>query len=420
MPLPLSQARANGQYAQLRMVPVLTRRADSAPNAGTSNIVNAGPSGKSRGSAPTAGLIFVKFLKAGVRQSRTKYVKASRYNMAKFVEVFRCAGVDEEAIPNPGMIVERGSSNIVALSDGQGLHIDWSNKGIDIEELRDPTLIIQQKNNLRNFLAQPGVDSQMRDGLMPDILYGQPRFFKIYGKTLIPPPGALVQASSARKVEAKLEVVVFDRKFVKLSIRNVQVFDRKSGNKVFHAKKPVDPQKEWAAMNAIWTPQTVMAFDLISSDPVFIDDRVTSTREELAKAFKLVMSKEAPFPEEVDMKKLRNFFVKFKDDKADLTIFVVDKPRDGDAAPDGVTASDLGISLIAGNHTPTTFAHETGHYLLGDLGKDGSWHGLRHTHTSWDPNKRPLMRDGGGGWKIPFDLGKKVRTFSDRHGRARH
>lgn len=65
--------------------------------------------------------------------------------MAQFVEVFRCAGVDEEAIPNPGMIIERGSSNIVALTDGQGLHIDWSNKGIDIEELRDTKLIIQQR-----------------------------------------------------------------------------------------------------------------------------------------------------------------------------------------------------------------------------------------------------------------------------------
>jgi hypothetical protein len=171
--------------------------------------------------------------------------------MARFVEVFRCAGVDEEAFPNPAMIVPMGGSSVVALTDGQGLRVDSSNKAIKIEEVSDPTPIIQQRNNLGNLLAQRGIDSQMRDGLMPDILFGQPRFFRIHGKTLVSPPGALVQARSARAMAATLEVVVFDKKFVKLSIRNVQVPDPKTASKVFHAKKPSDPQKDADVMNAV-------------------------------------------------------------------------------------------------------------------------------------------------------------------------
>jgi hypothetical protein len=45
--------------------------------------------------------------------------------MARFVEVFRCAGVDEEAQPR-AMIVPFGGSNFVALTDGQGLCVDWA------------------------------------------------------------------------------------------------------------------------------------------------------------------------------------------------------------------------------------------------------------------------------------------------------
>ena len=56
--------------------------------------------------------------------------------MASFVEVFRCSGVDEEARPDPGMVVEFGSSNVVALTEGQGLRVDSPNKGIKIEGVK--------------------------------------------------------------------------------------------------------------------------------------------------------------------------------------------------------------------------------------------------------------------------------------------
>jgi hypothetical protein len=37
-------------------------------------------------------------------------------------------------------------------------------------------------------------------------------------------------------------------------------------------------------MNAIWTPQTQVAFDLISADPILINDRDKSIREEFSRA----------------------------------------------------------------------------------------------------------------------------------------
>jgi hypothetical protein len=93
---------------------------------------------------------------------------------------------------------------------------------------------------------------------MPHILSGKSRFFKIHGRALAGSPGALVQASSGRKVEAKLQVVMLDLKKAKLAIGNLIVPDE-SGRAVYHADKPCDPQKECDQMNAIWTPQTRMA-----------------------------------------------------------------------------------------------------------------------------------------------------------------
>ena len=103
-------------------------------------------------------------------------------------------------------------------------------------------------------------------------------------------PGALVEVIRERgahkEVWAKLRVAVVDQKKVKLSIRHVQV-PGADGNLILHSKKPCVPKEECAKMNGVWTPQTNIAFDLISSDPVPIDFREKSTREDLAKAFRL-------------------------------------------------------------------------------------------------------------------------------------
>ena len=55
----------------------------------------------------------------------------------------------------------------------------------------------------------------------------------------------------------------------------------------FHAKRPCDPAKEVAQMNAIWTPQTNIAFELIPSSDIDVDHNDPTTREELTKAYGL-------------------------------------------------------------------------------------------------------------------------------------
>lgn len=333
-------------------------------------------------------------------------------DMARFSEVFSCTGVDEES-KIPGMVVANGGWNLVALENGERLRVHSENKHIKIEEVQD-TAVIKLARLYMNFkLAGQDVDPQLRDSYMPHILSGKARFFKVHGKALVGSPGALVQASSARKVEAKLQVVVLDLMKVKLAIGNLTVPDE-NGRPVYHADKPCDPEKECDQMNAIWTPQARVAFNLISSAPIFLDDREKSIREEIAKGLGLI-TKEGSFPENVDTGKLRHVFNRLKNKQADLTIFVVQKIQRKEKVPDGVTDSEFGFCVLIGNHTPSTAAHEAGHYLLGDRGKDGKWAGLPHTSSSDDPDKRPLMRDGGGGFKIPFSLALKARTFFDRH-----
>ena len=39
-----------------------------------------------------------------------------------------------------------------------------------------------------------------------------------------------------------------------------------------------------------------------------------------------------------------------------------------------------------------------------------------HPWSSLDPDKTPLMKDGGGGYKIQFDLALMARSFLDRRG----
>ena len=220
--------------------------------------------------------------------------------MARFSEVFRCSGVDESPnVPGkskvPGMIVSPKGWNLVALEDGPRLRVHCDNKNIRIEALQETAVIKVARLALNFKLSMQNVDPQFRDSYMPHILSSNARFFKIHGEGLVDDPGTLVQASAGGKVEATIRVVVLDLMRVKLAFGNVTVPDE-NGRPVFHADKPSDPQQEWAQMNAIWTPQTQVAFDLISADPILINDRDKSIREEIARSLGLI-AKESSFPQ---------------------------------------------------------------------------------------------------------------------------
>jgi hypothetical protein len=339
--------------------------------------------------------------------------------MAKFSEVFRCSGVDESPnVPGkpkiPGMIVSKGGWNLVALEDGPGLRVHCDNKNIRIEKLQETAVIKLARLGLNFKLSMQNVDPQFRDSYMPHILSSNARFFKIHGQGLVNDPGTLVQASAGGKVEATIRVVVLDLMTVKLAFGNV-VVPGEDGRPVFHADDPSDPQQELDQMNAIWTPQTQIAFDLISADPILINDRDKSIREEIARSLGLI-AKEGSFPRDVDTTKLRTIFNRCKNTQVDLTIFVVEQIQLKVDQPHGTTDPEWNFCVLSSVHSPSTAAHEAGHYLFGEM-KDGKWHTLHHPWPDNDPDKTPLMRDGGAGFKIQFDLALQARKFiSQLHG----
>lgn len=64
----------------------------------------------------------------------------------------------------------------------------------------------------------------------------------------------------------------------------------------------------------------------------------------------------------------------------------------------------------------STAAHEAGHHLFGELKDvDKKWHNLKHPWADSNPDKTPLMRDGGAGFKIQFDLALQARKFISKH-----
>jgi hypothetical protein len=201
---------------------------------------------------------------------------------------------------------------------------------------------------------------------------------------------------------------------VKLAFGNV-VVPAEDGHPVFHPDKPSDPQQEVDQMNAIWTPQTQIAFNLISADPILINDRDKSIREEIARSLGMI-AKEGSFPENVDTGKLRTIFNRCRNTQADLTIFVVQQIQLKTETPLGTTDKEWNFCVLSSSHGPSTAAHEAGHYLFANI-KNGMWHNLGHPWSIRDPDKTPLMRDGGAGFKIQFDLALQARKFiSMLHG----
>jgi hypothetical protein len=108
--------------------------------------------------------------------------------------------------------------------------------------------------------------------------------------------------------------------------------------------------------------------------------------------------------------------------KADFTLFKVKEVLWGTSnsnpnSADGFTVRAGRYAFVADTRSTTTMAHETGHFLAGPNGWGDSEHYVAHPH---DEGITLLMRDGGGGWKIPFkDAIGKFRPFVEKTIRAR-
>jgi hypothetical protein len=336
--------------------------------------------------------------------------------MAAFQEVFRRSGIDERRSP-PGMVVPVGGDNIVALIDpGRKLKVE-PNAFLEIKEI-DGTEIRARVMQVRDTFSEPEIDPQLRAASLPAIFNGDARFFKIKGRIKTGFPGLVVVARSANS-KIELQVAVLPEIKVKVAMRNVMIAGS-GGAPAFHAKKPCSEQDELLTMNRVWRPQANIAFELVPSDWLVIDDSLAAVKQELADAIGMKDASLATFPGVVVVEKLKGFFAKHKIPGAHLTIFCVDKLWSNGYSPNGSFARGLDLAFISSQRGPNTSAHEAGHFL-GYYSKSATkpWDSQGHTLET-DPKTgkenraediKMLMRGGGAGWKIPFNLVKEFRDF---------
>ncbi|MEJ1159001.1 hypothetical protein [Prosthecomicrobium sp. N25] len=335
--------------------------------------------------------------------------------MARFGEVFRCLGMDEDTPSGvPGMVVAKGGSNFVALLDGKGLKVRATDPTIEVKEV-DASGFRENQQKLRESLAKL-TDKQAVAALTPPVLPAASRIFQVFGPNAVAFDKAEVRALDGPTPRARMRVAVVPPLEIKIAIRNLQVRQR-DGTLANHAQTPCVPADELVGMNFVWTPQTNIRFVLVPSEPAVIDLGKAETRAAWAAALGLKSADAVAIPSSLPYRReVLHVYDPHLVPGADITFLFVDDLRDGDI-PNGVDL-DTGIVLIAKRRTETTFAHEAGHYLGGDYTK-GEWDALKHT---WDADKiqkrqddvRYLMRDGGAGWKIPFGLVDRFRGFRSR------
>ena len=332
----------------------------------------------------------------------------------RFLEMLRCRGVDENATPYPGMVVPFGGENQIVL-ESFGMELQIRHSALKLQEFDGQELTTKLLQGVRDGLSEPGTDSQQRDAFMPNMVWHQPRFFRVLGTINTGLSGTLVNVlarSTGRgrmpSTATTLEVAVVDRLVVKVAIRNVRARDAQ-GKMRYHAKRPCDPAAEVARMNAIWTPQTNIAFELVPSSDLEVDHNDPKTQEELTKAYGLKSPATFSAESTVWADKNSGWFARHKVPGSHMTFFVVHKLLSGGDPvygrggefPNGTTNRPTGVAFIADSRLPSTFAHEAGHWV-GDM-----------THLGTDI--KLLMRGDGSGYQIPFKLAKHFRgSFAKR------
>ncbi len=328
---------------------------------------------------------------------------------AAFHEVFPAFGVDEDRKP-PGMIVPLHGSNIVALEGGPDLKVVPEKDFVRVVKLDSAS--VQKYTLLAN---QQKLMTREKRPLGTDTIY-----FEVYGKNLGRRDGTILKAidpKTPKKEGPSLKVVVVGNKTINIAIRPVKVRDEK-GNWASHSSKQFDPDLLRDQMNAIWTSQANVVFDLISSDPFLIEE------VKLAEHLKRTGVSREAFLKDIHIQAFAPLFKvpkDFKDPKdhksrkVDLTFYMVKSildlnlahPHERGTYPAGATIRDDRFTLVCdqieldlvrqSRQLDTipgiTLAHEAGHFM----GVDG------HDTTA---GNAMLMANGGpivGLGKVPFD-----------------
>jgi hypothetical protein len=341
--------------------------------------------------------------------------------MIRFSEVFRCAGVDQDT-RHLGMVIANKGENLVGVvHDNLKIKVYANTSALTVDEpAYEP--IMRQRINLNIDLSQPSVDKGYRDAYMPDTYFNDTRVFRVKASRRLDfNSGAKIIVAVDGKKKAAMPVVVLDPMPLKVAICDVKVPDGKGGFRL-HGSKSVDATKELKIVNGIWTPQTQIVFEQVAAQPATIDDRDPKVRALIAKCLDIKDLQFANFNSVVEPSKLAPVFASHRVAGADVTVFYVDKVKGSDGRiVNGNTQSPHGMIFMSAVNAHSTLAHELGHYFGGKRNK-GIWDGFAHTHDYEpyqkgrepklsDEDYRMLMRDGGAGYKIPFDLVDDFRDF---------
>ena len=312
---------------------------------------------------------------------------------ASFRELFATFGVDDD-VPTPTMIVPWHGFNLVALEGGPDLTV------VPVKDIVTVTKLAPEE--IRRYILLVSHLTEQPRGTRP--LGKDANVFHVKGNRVGGASGTVLNAvntKGTRKVETSMTAVVLGKKPVKIAIRPVKVRDEK-GNWVFHATNQFDEEDLRSQMNAIWTPQSNVEFNLVSKEPLLLDD------PELSKEIQLVGTTRERFLETVHMQAFLPMFKRNVEPTADLTFFVVKSifdqrlghPSEPSTSPAGDTVAADGVSLVcdqiaarqgaprleASLGSGIVLAHEAGHFM----GFDG--------HEAEDPKKKAgvmLMLKGG-------------------------
>jgi hypothetical protein len=296
---------------------------------------------------------------------------------AEFKEVFANCGFDAQtASGGAGIVIPQDGVGFVMLDGGRDLKVvPAANVKLTVDEIKDD----QRHQVIAN---SPFPRSTSAKGPAVALLKaGNLRLFKITANKHLA-YGVKIDAVNQRKIpEVSLKVIVVKQKRVKIAIRPVQVPDGRGKVVNLHVN-PVDAKALRDEMNAIWTPQANVVFELSKIDPVTID--------------LLRPGQEADITNEA----LKAAFIRHKDPDASLTFFMVKRAVNKESKDLGVINSEAGISLISDDRSDSTMAHEAGHFL-GSLSENGKF-SMKYGHQGKDESL--LMREGGAGRKIPYGL----------------
>ena len=286
---------------------------------------------------------------------------------ATFRELAPNSGVDEN-LPSggQGIVVPSGGSTLVILQDGKGLNVQATVPSkVHVHEFTTK----QEHADAAKSAANPAEAAQRLGA-------GSWRIFRIKADKPVGLDKVTVDAKNARgTAEARLKVLVVEKKTVKVHIRPVHVPD---GNAFVRLGKAADPQKLLDQMNAIWNSQANIYFELGRVDPAKIEGL-------------------SPQTQSIEMQKLPKGFIDEQDARL-LTFFMVPKVTNGKTHDRGATNAKERVALIGESRSDSTMAHEAGHFL-GSLSEKGQY-SSEYGHP--EKKKEMLMHEYHTGTKIPY------------------